>query len=54
MLGRVRQVIDQNYENYRPYYSDYNTFALKVQSLQVPYGKIQVQSNVQIVWKLSI
>ena len=41
-LGGVKRVIDSNRESLRPFYSDYNTFSLKSQTVEVPYGKVQI------------
>lgn len=52
-LGAVKQVVDQNAESYVPFYSDYNLYSLKSQSLQVPFGKVTASASVQIDWSLS-
>jgi uncharacterized protein YggE len=45
-LGSVRKIVDQNSDNYTPFYSDLNLYSLKVQSLQVPFGKVTASATV--------
>jgi uncharacterized protein YggE len=52
-LGSVKKVVDQNIDNYIPYFADFNTYSLKVQTLQVPYGQVTTSASVQINWNLS-
>lgn len=52
-LGAVKRIIDQNIDNYVPFYSDFNLYSLNVQTLQVPYGKVTTSASVQINWNLS-
>jgi uncharacterized protein YggE len=42
----VRKIVDQNTENYTPFYSDFNLYSLNVKSLQVPYGKVTASATV--------
>ncbi len=53
MLGSVKQVVDQNVESYVPFFSDYNLYSVKLQSLQVPFGKVTASASVQIDWNLA-
>jgi len=52
-LGKIKKIIDQNSDNFFPFFTDFNTFALKTAVLEVPYGDVRVQSNVQIVWRFA-
>lgn len=52
-LGSVKKIVDQNIDNYVPFYSDVGLYSLKVQALQVPYEKVTASASVQISWNLS-
>ncbi len=52
VLGSVKQVVDQNSESYVPFFSDYNLYSVKLQSLQVPFGQVTASATVQIDWNL--
>lgn len=52
-LGSVKSIVDQNNENYVPYSTDPNLYALKISSLQVPYSQVQTSAYVTINWNLS-
>lgn len=51
-LGGVRKVVDSNYERYSPFSMETDYYALQAKTLQIPFGKVQVQTSVQIDWKL--
>jgi len=51
-LGKVQKVIDQNNEQYVPFYMGASYYALQSQVLKVPYGKVEVSATVQIDWSL--
>jgi uncharacterized protein YggE len=52
-LGSVKQIVDQNSENYVPFYADYSLYSFRAQVLQVPYGQVTASATVQINWNLS-
>lgn len=49
-LGNVRKVVDQNSENYVPFVLSANEYSFRAQTLNVPYGQVQVSSNVEVDW----
>lgn len=51
-LGKVRKIVDNNYERYVPYLMETDYYAFQAKTLQIPFGKVQVQASVQIDWKL--
>ena len=48
----VRKVVDQNQDRYIPFSMNANYYALRAQTLEVPFGKVSVSARVQIQWNV--
>jgi len=48
----VQQVIDLNQESYLPFSSNPNLYLLASKTQSVPYGNVQVNAGVQVIWSI--